>query len=136
MSPALDMWAAGCILAEMMQRKPLFPAQSDDPEGQLETIFQLCGTPTKATWPNHQNVPGFVEFSAQPRNLLTRYFRACDLHMVDLVAQLLKLDPTDRLSAKAALKHQIFKPDHVPHTSRREDLESVRRFRRTAARAI
>jgi cyclin-dependent kinase 7 len=49
-SPAVDMWAAGCILAELLLRQPLFPCGGYDPDDteerpQLASIFRLLGTP-------------------------------------------------------------------------------------------
>lgn len=73
MGPCIDIWSTGCILGEMMQRKPLFPPVADNAEMQLEIIFQLCGTPTQENWQNHQLVPGFVEFDEQPKNYLREW---------------------------------------------------------------
>ena len=41
--PAVDMWSAGCILAEMLEGRPLFQGQNHI--DQLEVIFKLCGSP-------------------------------------------------------------------------------------------
>ena len=40
--PSIDLWGAGCILAEMYLRKPLLAGETDI--GQLELITKLCGT--------------------------------------------------------------------------------------------
>lgn len=45
----LDMWAIGCIMAEMYQYEPLFKGQSD--KDQIHLIFQCFGNPTEETWP-------------------------------------------------------------------------------------
>lgn len=44
---AVDVWAAGCIFAELMLRTPFLPGDSD--LNQLTTIFRALGTPTD--WP-------------------------------------------------------------------------------------
>ena len=44
---AVDIWAAGCIFAELMLRTPFLPGDSD--LNQLSTIFRALGTPTD--WP-------------------------------------------------------------------------------------
>jgi serine/threonine protein kinase len=41
---AIDMWATGCILAELIIRKPLLPAGSE--EEQLNMITKLLGNPS------------------------------------------------------------------------------------------
>ena len=43
-SAAVDMWAVGCIFAELMLRTPYLPGESD--AAQLTTIFRAIGTPT------------------------------------------------------------------------------------------
>ncbi len=40
----VDVWAVGCILAELLQRKPLFPGR--DYIDQLKLIIKTLGTPT------------------------------------------------------------------------------------------
>jgi cyclin-dependent kinase 7 len=44
----IDMWAIGCILAELLLRVPFLPGDSD--LDQLTRIFQVLGTPTAETW--------------------------------------------------------------------------------------
>jgi len=46
---AIDIWAAGCVLAEMVKRRMLFSATSDI--SLLFEIFSLLGTPDDAQWP-------------------------------------------------------------------------------------
>eukprot|EP00808_Paulinella_micropora_P030919 g51220.t1 len=41
----IDVWSTGCIFAELLQRKPLFPG-SDYLE-QLRLIIDTCGSPSK-----------------------------------------------------------------------------------------
>lgn len=45
----VDMWAIGCILAEMLVRCPYFPGDSD--LDQLTRIFTALGTPGDDDWP-------------------------------------------------------------------------------------
>jgi len=45
----VDIWAVGCILAELLLRIPFFPGESD--LDQLTKIFQAMGTPTNDNWP-------------------------------------------------------------------------------------
>ena len=41
---AIDVWSVGCILAEMLSGKPLFPGR--DYHHQLSLILDVLGTPT------------------------------------------------------------------------------------------
>ena len=43
---AVDVWAVGCIFAELILRKPLMPAGSE--KEQLQMITQLIGNPSEA----------------------------------------------------------------------------------------
>jgi cyclin-dependent kinase 7 len=45
----IDIWALGCIFAELMLRTPYLAAETDI--GQLKTIFRALGTPTDEDWP-------------------------------------------------------------------------------------
>ena len=45
----IDIWACGCIFAELMLRVPYFSSESD--LEQLRIIFQARGTPTERDWP-------------------------------------------------------------------------------------
>ena len=46
---SVDLWAMGCVLAELELRVPLLPGTSD--LDQLNRIFELRGAPSEATWP-------------------------------------------------------------------------------------
>lgn len=46
--PAIDIWAVGCILAELLLRVPFLPGESD--LDQLDRIIQVLGAPEKV-WP-------------------------------------------------------------------------------------
>lgn len=45
----VDMWSVGCIIGELLLRKPIFPGESDI--DQLVKIFNVLGTPKEEDWP-------------------------------------------------------------------------------------
>ncbi|CAJ0568634.1 unnamed protein product, partial [Mesorhabditis spiculigera] len=54
-TPAVDLWATGCILAEFWNRCPLFTGRNDF--DQIAKIFELLGTPTAENWPGWGSMP-------------------------------------------------------------------------------
>jgi serine/threonine protein kinase len=47
-SPAIDMWSVGCIFGELVNREPLFRAESEI--GLLHRVFEALGTPREDAW--------------------------------------------------------------------------------------
>ena len=48
-SEAVDMWSAGCILAELLLEAPLLPGKEEG--DQIYKIFDMFGKPTNREWP-------------------------------------------------------------------------------------
>ncbi|NWV67106.1 CDK3 kinase, partial [Malurus elegans] len=106
-STPVDIWSIGCIFAEMMTRKALFPGDSEI--DQLFQIFRTLGTPTEVTWPGVTQLPDYKgSFPRWPRKEMKDIVPNLDRDGRDLLAQLLLYDPSKRISAKAALNHQYF----------------------------
>jgi serine/threonine protein kinase len=103
----IDIWSAGCIVAEMMTRKALFPGDSEVDE--LFSIFRVLGTPTDEVFPGVTQLPAFSTTFPQwkPKNLAD-ILPGVESAGVDLVRQMLCYDPAARISAKAALNHPYF----------------------------
>lgn len=58
-SVCIDMWAVGCILAELLLRVPFLPGESD--LDQLTKIFQVFGNPTEENWPGLKTLSDFID---------------------------------------------------------------------------
>eukprot|EP00775_Hariotina_reticulata_P007724 gene7724-7923_t len=61
---AVDIWAAGCVLAELLLRKPWFPGHCD--MDQLDRIFKALGVPTVESWPGLADLPHRIDFKPAP----------------------------------------------------------------------
>lgn len=46
---AIDMWACGCIMGELLKHEPLFPTRTDIQT--LEAMSRLLGAPNDHIWP-------------------------------------------------------------------------------------
>lgn len=110
----VDMFAVGCIIAELLLRVPLFPGDSD--LGQLTKIFDVLGTPTESNWAGHRTLPDFCEFKPCPARSLRDIFTAAPDDMISLLESLLRLNPNERSTATQALQHSFFsnKPGPTP----------------------
>jgi len=101
------MWSIGCIIAEMMRRKALF--QGDSEFQQLLNIFSLLGTPNENTWPDVKKLRFWHKFPIWRTRDLFKIFYGLNFAGIDLLKQLLKVNPAKRISAKIALNHLYFK---------------------------
>jgi cyclin-dependent kinase len=54
-STPVDVWSCGCIFAEMVTGRPLFPGSDD--QDQLRRIVDALGNPTLETWPGMAELP-------------------------------------------------------------------------------
>lgn len=103
----VDMWSVGTIFAEMVTRRPLFPADSEIDE--LFRIFRLLGTPTEQTWPGVSQLPDYKPiFPNWTGENLAEKVPGLEPAGLDLLAQTMYYEPCRRISAKAALKHPYF----------------------------
>jgi negative regulator of PHO system len=104
---SIDIWSAGCIMAEMYTGRPLFPGTTN--EDQLQKIFRLMGTPSERTWPGLTQFPEYKQnwnvFATQDMRL---YLPQIDQTGLQLLGQMLQLRPELRISATDALRHPWF----------------------------
>ncbi|CAN6465275.1 unnamed protein product [Victoria cruziana] len=124
---AVDMWAVGCIFAELLTLKPLFqgveskstpnPFQVD----QLDKIFKVLGHPTQERWPNLVNLPHWQQ---DQQHIQGHKYDNPGLHNIvnlpqkspayDLLSKMLEYDPRKRITAAQALEHEYFRMDPLP----------------------
>ncbi|KAI9341886.1 protein serine/threonine kinase [Obelidium mucronatum] len=106
-STSIDIWSAGCIMAEMASGRALFPGQSV--RDQLLKIFKLMGTPNESTWPKIAELPEYKsDFPIYEKGNIAEMVPKLDHHGIDLLLKLLEYVPEKRISAEAALQHPYF----------------------------
>ncbi|XP_056018018.1 cyclin-dependent kinase 11B-like [Ostrea edulis] len=114
-STPIDLWSVGCIFAEFLTMKPLWPGKSEIDE--LNRIFKDLGTPTEKIWPGVKELPGMKKctFADHPYNALGQRFGSYLTELgFELMNGLLTYDPTRRLTAEKSLKHKFFKESPLP----------------------
>jgi cell division cycle 2-like protein len=115
--PSVDMWSAGCIFAELLQKEALFPGKTE--LEMLSRIFTTLGTPTEESWPGFERLAGARKhkFTPIPTGKLRELFPAASMYSdkssltemgFDLLSRLVCLDPARRLTASEALAHRYF----------------------------
>ncbi|WOK99012.1 shaggy-related protein kinase epsilon [Canna indica] len=112
---AIDMWSVGCVFAELLIGKPLFPGDSG--VDQLVEIIKILGTPTreeiKCMNPNYTEFK-FPHIKAHPWHKLFQKWIPAEA--VDLVSRLLQYSPNLRFTAMEACAHPFFDELRDPNT--------------------
>ena len=123
---AVDIWSTGCILAEMILRKPLFPGK--DYLGQLKLICKVIPLPD-----TEKEVESFVDGKEGRRylsemrehlkdrnkgkdesaqSILEQLIPRASPDAIDLLQKLLVFNPNRRFTAKEAMRHKFFAQMH------------------------
>ncbi|XP_033224069.1 cyclin-dependent kinase 9-like [Belonocnema kinseyi] len=114
--PPVDLWGAGCIMAEMWTRAPIMQGASE--QQQLTLISELCGSITTEVWPSVESLELFNKMqliSGQKRKVIERLKEHVNDELAcDLMDKLFILDPSRRIDSDAALEHEFFWVDPMP----------------------
>ncbi|XP_050516011.1 cyclin-dependent kinase 7 isoform X2 [Diabrotica virgifera virgifera] len=111
-STCIDMWAVGCILAELLLRVPLFQGESD--LDQLTKIFDVFGNPTEENWPGLKTLSDFIEFKPFNAIPLKLIFTAAGDDLLELIQGLLVLNPIKRKTCSECLQMPFFSNKPAP----------------------
>ncbi|KAM6971249.1 serine/threonine-protein kinase MAK isoform 6-T7 [Tautogolabrus adspersus] len=112
-SSPIDLWAVGCIMAELYTLRPLFPGNSE-----VDEVFKICqvlGTVKKTDWPEGYQLASAMNFrfpQCVPTHLKTLIPNASNEAIV-LMKDLLQWDPKKRPTAVQALRYPYFQVGQI-----------------------
>ena len=104
----IDIWSIGCIMAEMVNKIPLFMGKTD--ADQLKKIFSIMGTPDVDSFPEVKELKDWAPDKFEPKEAvpLSKVCSRLDAAGLDLLQKMLEIDPKKRIPAKLALEHPWF----------------------------
>ncbi|XP_071989407.1 mitogen-activated protein kinase 4 [Engystomops pustulosus] len=110
---AIDMWAAGCILAEMLSGRMLFAGNHE--LEQMQLILDTIPVVHKEDKEELLKVmPSLVSTNWEVKKPLRKLLPEVNLEAIDFLEKILTFNPMDRLTAEAALQHQYMSPYSCP----------------------
>jgi len=108
--PKVDIWALGCIFAELLIRKPLF--QGKDYKDQLRLIVETLGTPDQEDINAIENNSAryYIKgMKTHPKRDYKDLFPQANEEGLDLLEKMLQFNPAKRINAEDALQHPWIK---------------------------
>lgn len=106
----VDVWALGCILAELLGRRILFTG--DSYITQLQHIFYILGFPSDLN--DLKGSQSFVQYSVKhwggyKGKPMRELFPRASEEILDLLKDMLHINPDKRLTVDQAIEHPCFK---------------------------
>mmetsp|Transcript_3621 Transcript_3621/g.7354 ORF Transcript_3621/g.7354 Transcript_3621/m.7354 type:complete len:406 (-) Transcript_3621:348-1565(-) len=116
----IDLWATGCIMAELHGRKPLF--KGENYKDQVCEIIRIMGVPSKEDFDaviQNQHAHRYVKryltgLSDTKGTTLKELYPKASQEALDLMGKLLKFNPSKRATVAQGLEHPFFKEIREP----------------------
>lgn len=114
---AIDIWAVGCIMAELYTFRPLFPGSSE-----VDQLFKICsvlGTPEKSDWNEGYRLASVIQFQFPecPKVPLDTLITRATEQGIELMIAMLQWDPDKRPTAQQSLRQPYFQSVSKGRTS-------------------
>ncbi|KAI8911642.1 kinase-like domain-containing protein [Gorgonomyces haynaldii] len=128
---AIDMWAIGCIFAELLMLKPLFKGEEVKMDNKKQIPFQrdqfskivdVLGFPVRERWPSLEFMPEYAKLrdfnqtqtSSNLGNIFTHASTCKSEHCYQLLVKMLEYDPMKRMTAEQCLSDVYFTDEPRP----------------------
>lgn len=109
----VDLWSAGCILAELYAGRPIMPGRTE--VEQLHKIFKLCGSPSDEYWQRSKLPHGTIFKPQHPyKRCVVDVFKDFPRSVISLLEVLLAFEPERRGYASSALHSEFLRTAPFP----------------------
>lgn len=107
-SSPVDIFAAGCMFAELLLGRPLFAGKSEG--DQLMKICSVLGPPSKLEWPEGHKLASKLgyDFPKMAKTPLEDMLPNATPEALDLLEKMFTYDPNIRITAQKCLGHEFF----------------------------
>lgn len=108
-TPSIDMWSIGCILGELITRRPMFPG--NDFVDQITKIFRVISMPDEKErgYSVEKDALRFLNsIDKRRKSSLAKKCSGASPEALDLLSQLLAINPQHRPTAEEGMKHPYF----------------------------
>ena len=111
-SAAVDIFAVGCIIAEMYLGKPLFLGQSE--MDQISKIASILGSPGN-NWPDgmKQAVKKGIGIAEYPEIPFSAVIPNCPSDALSFITECLRWDPMRRMSSAQMVNHPFLNKENI-----------------------
>ncbi len=105
-STPADIFALGCIMAELLRSKELF--DGSDTLDQIHKILSVLGTPSQEEWPDFHLLTKHLDLPKHPRAHLGNIFPGLSEQGLGVLQAMLCYDPLKRATARELLRSPYF----------------------------
>jgi len=104
----VDLFAVGCIMAELYMLRPLFPGNSES--DMINRVCQIMGSPNNSIWPEGMKHAASrrVKFPIHNKTPLQKLMPHANADAIDIMDKMMHWHPAQRLSCRLVLSY----PEH------------------------
>ena len=114
---AIDIWAVGCIFAELLGRTALFPGENY--LDQIQRIISILGTPSFEDISyigNEQALSYIKSLPKRSKQPLSKIFPDANPKGLDLLSKMLTFNPNNRFTVEECISHPYFEGSIIRST--------------------